>query len=617
MLSNNAVICRSSSTTKSQNTSLSRISNDQSKIKPKVQQPKISNFQPSKIQEPVPTRIIGIGTHHPDAYRLYKDRAIHIPRPKTIQMPYKTKGLSLDQQLNVLNINMCCKDTESLLPPNKDVKSPLRSEISFNSKAKDRWLLVLALLFRDELEFCCTWNGCPAACGGAELPLLLYVTTLWMLMVGWGLTGRKGWLCGSSDPIAVVDEFVDSLTIFDLPSIGLAGICGSPYQLWLSDGIWNAVEALLDGLVLSALKDEREFDLKPNSSKSGPPALGSSVQTSPPDHLTADLESCKVNDPLSPPRPPRIPDSLCGGLLENTLDASKLKEVNDSLSSITGLKSSRNHATLYRAMSGVVSQLGSECTPDSNSRDVVLCSKDQSGLDLGLDLHLTMDSPMSDSENSVNSQTGLVFVCLDATLQILAYQLVPPIFEILCCGIDADPLGFLVGGEAFWPISEEDRIAALGLVGAPITLDPHPPGDAVPKLESSVPLLPPVSEQASGPVSYPAGPHDLAVDLVNTPPSISRIIMKYSLDTSYQLGHGSSSPKGLSTTSSTDSYLDTPEVSYLGPKVAPSQQDSWQPVKSRRNWKSAFKNTKGWFDPPAILFWVEFWPELDGVRWTF
>ncbi|GMH07553.1 hypothetical protein Nepgr_009393 [Nepenthes gracilis] len=120
----------------------------------------------------------------------------------------------------------------------------------------------------------------------------------------------------------------------------------------------------------------------------------------------------------------------------------------------------------------------------------------------------------------------------------------PSYAEILCCGIDADPPGFLVGGEACWPISEEDRIAALGLVGAPLPL---------------------VLEQASGLVSYPPGPHDLAGDLVNTPPSISRIITKYSLDTSYQLGHGSSSPKGLSAASSTDSHLDTSEIYGAAP----------------------------------------------------
>ncbi|GMH00821.1 hypothetical protein Nepgr_002660 [Nepenthes gracilis] len=270
-------------------------------------------------------------------------------------------------------------------------------------------------------------------------------------------------------------------------------------------------------------------------------------------------------------------------------------------------------------MSGEVSQLGSECAPDSDPLDVVLCSRDQTGLDLGLDIHLTVDSPMSDSENSVNSvdaewvpEVGIpriascpamLQLCIQQTGQLpvpsvgcnapISYLPIGPSYaEILCCGIDADPPGFLVGGESCWPISEEDRLATLGLVGAPIKLDPHPPRVAVPKLGATLPLLPPVSEQASGPVAYPPGPHDLAVDLV-TPPSISRIITKYSLDTSCQLGHGSRSPKGLSAASSTDSHLDTPEVSYLGPKAAPSQQDSWQPVKSRRNQKSASKNTKG------------------------
>ncbi|GMH11660.1 hypothetical protein Nepgr_013501 [Nepenthes gracilis] len=36
------------------------------------------------------------------------------------------------------------------------------------------------MIFLDELVFCCPWNG-SAASGGAELPLLLSVPTLWML----------------------------------------------------------------------------------------------------------------------------------------------------------------------------------------------------------------------------------------------------------------------------------------------------------------------------------------------------------------------------------------------------------------------------------------------------
>ncbi|GMH00743.1 hypothetical protein Nepgr_002582 [Nepenthes gracilis] len=122
------------------------------------------------------------------------------------------------------------------------------------------------------------------------------------------------------------------------------------------------------------------------SSKSSPPALGSSVQTSPPDQLPVVLESCVVNDPLSPPGPPRIPDSHCEACSENSMDTSKLKE--------TGLKSSGNPAILCRAKSGDVSQLGSECAPDSDPLDIVLCSRDQNGVDLGLDLHLNVDSPM-------------------------------------------------------------------------------------------------------------------------------------------------------------------------------------------------------------------------------
>ncbi|GMH19855.1 hypothetical protein Nepgr_021696 [Nepenthes gracilis] len=315
-----------------------------------------------------------------------------------------------------------------------------------------------------------------------------------------------------------------------------------------------------------------------------PPDLGSSVQTSPPDHWPAVLDSCVVNDPLSPPGPPRIPDPHCEACSENSLETSKLKEVNDSLSSVTGFKSSGNPAILCRAKSGEVSQLGSKCAPDSDPLDIVLCAKDQTGVDLGLDLHLNVDSPMSDSVNSVNlvdaeSAPELTVPSVGCNAQFHCLPIGPSYAEILCRGIDADPPGVLVGGESSLAIFKEDRLAALGTGVCPFKLDPHPPDVAVPKLESALPLLPPVSEQASGPVAYPPGPHDLAVDLV-TPPSISRIITKYSLDTSYHLGHGSCSPNGLSAASSTDSHLDTPEVSYLGPKAAPSQQDSWQPVKS-------------------------------------
>ncbi|GMH21174.1 hypothetical protein Nepgr_023016 [Nepenthes gracilis] len=233
----------------------------------------------------------------------------------------------------------------------------------------------------------------------------------------------------------------------------------------------------------------------------------------------------------------------------------------------------------YQAMSSEAPQLGAECAPDS--------------VDLGLDLHLTADSPMCESENSVIlvdaalpavgiprtascpammqlcfQQTGLIPVLsVGSNTPKTCLPIGPSYAEILCCGIDADPPGFLVGGEACWPISEEDRIAALGLVVAPLA---------------------PVLEPASGLVSYPPGPLD-----IKTPPSISSILTKYSLDTSYHLGHGSCSPKSLSAASSTDSHLDTSEVSYLGPQAAPSQLDSWQSVKSRRNRKSASKNSKG------------------------
>ncbi|GMG99211.1 hypothetical protein Nepgr_001051 [Nepenthes gracilis] len=313
----------------------------------------------------------------------------------------------------------------------------------------------------------------------------------------------------------------------------------------------------------------KNASLQPNSSKSGPPALGSSVQSSPPDQLPADLDPCKVNDPLIPSGPPCLSDPLRENCSESTLVASKLKEETVCFFSVTGLKSSGTPAILSQAMSGEGLQLGSECTPDSDPLDV------------------TVVSPMSDSENSVYSvdaestpEVGIPRIAsCPAMLQLCNQQIsqlpVPSVgcnfpnpclpighsyAEILCRGLDADSQGLLESLCPNWNLP--------------------------------FPYCPPVSEQACGPVSYPPGPHDHAIDLVNTPPSISRILMKYSLDTSYQLGHDSSSPNGLSADSSTDSHLDTPEVSYLGSQVAPSQQDSWQPVKSRRNRRSASKDAK-------------------------
>ncbi|GMH25371.1 hypothetical protein Nepgr_027214 [Nepenthes gracilis] len=67
--------------------------NDQSKIKPKVQQPRSATFTIQNSRT-CPNKQSSNRHHHTDAYRPYKDRAIHILRPKAIQMPYKTKGLT-------------------------------------------------------------------------------------------------------------------------------------------------------------------------------------------------------------------------------------------------------------------------------------------------------------------------------------------------------------------------------------------------------------------------------------------------------------------------------------------------------------------------------------------
>ncbi|GMH29498.1 hypothetical protein Nepgr_031341 [Nepenthes gracilis] len=307
----------------------------------------------------------------------------------------------------------------------------------------------------------------------------------------------------------------------------------------------------------------------------------------------------------------------------------KGRSQSDAIPKQTGLKSSGTPAILSQVKLCEVLQSGYENAPDSDPLDVVSCSWDQAGLEPGLGLHLTVASPMSDSVNSVDAElapaVGIPRIAsCPAMLQLCNQQIAqlpvpsvgcnspdpclpigPSFAEILCRGLDADSQGFLVGGVSCWPISEEDSIAALGPVGASSTLEPHPPGVTVPELEYALSLLPPVSERARGPVDH-------VVDLVNAPPSISRIITKYSLDTSYQLGHGSSSPNGLLAASSTDSHLDTPAVSYLGSQVAPSQQDSWQPVKSRRNRKSVSKDAKAAY---AACSTVSSWGcfEDDGV----
>ncbi|GMH22916.1 hypothetical protein Nepgr_024759 [Nepenthes gracilis] len=72
----------------------SRISNDQSKIKPKVQQPASATFIHPKFMNLSQQQSSASALTIPMLTGPYKDRAIHIRRPKTIQMPNKTKGLS-------------------------------------------------------------------------------------------------------------------------------------------------------------------------------------------------------------------------------------------------------------------------------------------------------------------------------------------------------------------------------------------------------------------------------------------------------------------------------------------------------------------------------------------
>ncbi|GMH03514.1 hypothetical protein Nepgr_005353 [Nepenthes gracilis] len=118
------------------------------------------------------------------------------------------------------------------------------------------------------------------------------------------------------------------------------------------------------------------------------------------------------------------------------------------------------------------------------------------------------------------------------------------------------------------------------------------PAVVIPRIASCPSVLQLLPKQVRGSVASPPRPLDPDVDSDDSPPSISRIIMKYSLDTSNHMEHGSSSPIGLLAASSADSHLDVPEVSYLGMQVAPSQPGFRKPVKSRRNRKSASKDAK-------------------------
>ncbi|GMH25881.1 hypothetical protein Nepgr_027724 [Nepenthes gracilis] len=124
------------------------------------------------------------------------------------------------------------------------------------------------------------------------------------------------------------------------------------------------------------------------------------------------------------------------------------------------------------------------------------------GLETGLGLHLTVASPLSDTENSVNSVDAdlvpaigiprsascpsLVQLCNQQIAQLPVPSVGcnspdpcspsgPSFAEILCRGLDIVSQGFLVGGVSSRPISEDDRTSALGPAGASIKLEPHPP----------------------------------------------------------------------------------------------------------------------------------------------
>ncbi|GMH29449.1 hypothetical protein Nepgr_031292 [Nepenthes gracilis] len=151
-------------------------------------------------------------------------------------------------------------------------------------------------------------------------------------------------------------------------------------------------------------------------------------------------------------------------------------------------------------------------------------------------------------------------------------------------------------------IIDEDRVAALGTVDASIMLNPTSPDDAKADLDSVPSSLPLEPEFARGQAVSPPSPldvpiihHDLTpldVDPDSTPNTISRITMKYSLNTSNNLGHESSSPKEMSAASPLGKHLDIPKVKYIAMEAAASQHDSWKPIKPRRHRKSASKDAK-------------------------
>ncbi|GMH15576.1 hypothetical protein Nepgr_017417 [Nepenthes gracilis] len=86
-------------------------------------------------------------------------------------------------------------------------------------------------------------------------------------------------------------------------------------------------------------------------------------------------------------------------------------------------------------------------------------------------------------------------------------------------GLDTVSQGFLVGGVSSRPISEVDRTAALGPVGASIKLEPHPPSVAVPDLDPALSFVPSISERAIKPCCVPLSD-------VDAPPVVAAAALK-------------------------------------------------------------------------------------------
>ncbi|GMH25246.1 hypothetical protein Nepgr_027089 [Nepenthes gracilis] len=154
--------------------------------------------------------------------------------------------------------------------------------------------------------------------------------------------------------------------------------------------------------------------------------------------------------------------------------------------------------------------------------------------------------------------------------------------EVLCRGLDADFEGFSVASAALlssWPTFDVDHVDFV-----PSCLPPEPGFVRDHAVDSPL-----------SPLDVPVIHHDLTpleVDLDNTPNSISCITIKYSLDTSSNIGPESISLRGSLADSPVGQHPVVPGVKfYKAMDVTAMQHGSWKPVKPRRHRKSTFKDS--------------------------